>query len=170
MTSNRSLKIVSEKGTALRTLNEMEAPAMRSEYRRPVFSKRRPVLSRGAASLLAMALMPASFAQNVQPDTITVKNWAVGQSTNPRVVANANAPDLVFIAATPCRVAGYPEPGRLGKDRRLWSSLARWWPSAYRPGSVVQLRRTRVRGLFNELRLHYPAGTGGWLGRGVARR
>jgi hypothetical protein len=94
MTSNRSLKIVSEKGTALRTLNEMEAPAMRSEYRRPVFSKRRPVLSRGAVSLLAMTLMPASFAQNVQPDTITVKNWAVGQSTNPRVVAN-------FVSITP---------------------------------------------------------------------
>src|ERR1700731_4032890 len=64
------------------SLSEEETAAMNSEGPRSTFSRFSSVLLHGAALVAVAALMPASFAQQVQPDTIPVKNWPLRKSSD----------------------------------------------------------------------------------------
>jgi hypothetical protein len=93
---------------------------MNSDCPRSTFSRPRSVLLHGAALVALAASMPASFAQQFQPDTIPVKNWSMRQSSNqalsdPRSVAAGSTSGLVFIAITPCRVMDTRGQGGSGK-------------------------------------------------------
>jgi hypothetical protein len=77
----------------------------------PLFklSKFGSVLLHGAALVAVAALMPPGFAQQVQPDTIPVKNWPMSKSGDQVLSGQSSAAaggtsGLVFIAITPCRV------------------------------------------------------------------
>jgi len=67
------------------------------------------VLLHGIALIAVAATTPASFAQQVQPDAIPVKNWPVRPLSDPALIDRGSAPPgstpgLVYIAITPCRV------------------------------------------------------------------
>ncbi len=76
-------------------------------------------LHSGALIVLA-ALTPASFAQQVQPDTIPVKNWPVREASTQVLsgqdaVATSSSSGLVYIAISPCRVMDTRGRGGSGK-------------------------------------------------------
>ena len=76
-------------------------------------------LHSGALILLA-ALTPASFAQQVQPDSIPVKNWPVREASTQVLsgqdaVATTSSSGLVYIAISPCRVMDTRGRGGSGK-------------------------------------------------------
>jgi len=89
-----------------------------------MFSRLRLVLLHSAAWVAVATLTPASFAQQLQPDTIPVKNWPVPKSSD-RVLSDQGAAAagstsrLVFIAITPCRVMDTRGPGGSGKIGRF---------------------------------------------------
>jgi hypothetical protein len=66
------------------------------------------VLWRGAALMVTAALMPASFAQQIEPNAIPVRNWPMVRSSNRALShpgpAAISTSGLVFVAITPCRV------------------------------------------------------------------
>src|SRR6476646_1221071 len=71
-----------------------------------------------AALVAVAALMPVSFAQRVHPDTIPLKNWPMGKSSDQALRSAAAAvgtSGLVFIAITPCRVMDTRAQGGSGK-------------------------------------------------------
>lgn len=73
----------------------------------------------GAALVAVAALMPASFAQQFQTDSIPVKNWPMHKAGDqaqgdPGPDATSTA-GLVFIAITPCRVVDTRVIGGSGK-------------------------------------------------------
>src|SRR5688572_11693799 len=86
---------------------------MNSECPRRTFSRPSSVLVRGAVMAAVAALMPVSFAQPVQPNTIPVNNWPVGKPGTP--AAEGSTSGLVFIAITPCRVMDTRGQGGSGK-------------------------------------------------------
>jgi hypothetical protein len=64
--------------------------------------------------------MPASFAQQIRTDTIPVKNWSVGKSSDQMLselsaVVAGSTSRLVYIAITPCRVMDTRSEGGSGK-------------------------------------------------------
>jgi len=78
------------------------------------------MLLQGAALIGLAALTSASFAQQVQPDTIPVRNWSLrkasGQALSSQDAVDANsASGLVYIAITPCRVMDTRGQGGSGK-------------------------------------------------------
>src|ERR1700694_3193060 len=87
---------------------------------RSTFSRLSSVLLHGAALVALAALMPASFAQQAQSDTIPVKNWPVRKSSeqvlrDQSAAAAGSTSGLVFIAITPCRVMDTRGQGGSGK-------------------------------------------------------
>ena len=92
---------------------------MNSEGRHFRFLRLSSVLLYGAALVAVAALMPASFAQQFQPDTIPVKNWPMNKAGD-QAQGDSGAPaastaGLVFIAITPCRVVDTRVIGGSGK-------------------------------------------------------
>ena len=78
------------------------------------------VLLRSGALLAVGALAPASFAQQVRPDSIPVKNWPVrtasAQAVNTQIAAGTSgAASLVYVSITPCRVMDTRSQGGSGK-------------------------------------------------------
>ena len=92
---------------------------MNSECKWSTFSRRSGARLRGAALVAVAALMPASFAQQVRPETIPLKNWRVSKSSNQRTAAAGSTSGLVFIAITPCRVMDTRGQGGSGKTGRF---------------------------------------------------
>ena len=91
---------------------------MNSECQRSTFSRRSSTLLHGATLVAVAALMPASFAQRVHPDTIPVKNWPMRKATDQALrsaTASVSTSGLVFIAITPCRVVDTRAQGGSGK-------------------------------------------------------
>ena len=93
---------------------------MNSECQRSTFSRLGSALLHGAAFVAVAALMPASFAQRVHPDTIPVKNWPMRKSSDQALndqsaAAAGSTSGLVFIAITPCRVMDTRAQGGSGK-------------------------------------------------------
>ena len=93
---------------------------MHSEFQRSMFSRLSSVLRHGAALAAVTALMPASFAQQVQPDTIPVKNWPMRKlsdqaPSNQIGAAAGSTAGLVFVAITPCRLMDTRGQGGSGK-------------------------------------------------------
>jgi hypothetical protein len=76
---------------------------MNSQWPGTSFSSFRPLLLHCALLATVAALTPASFAQQIQPDTIPVRNWPLFKSSDQKV-AVSNTSGLVFIAIKPCRV------------------------------------------------------------------
>lgn len=75
---------------------------------------------RGAVLAAAVALTPASFAQQVRPDSIPVKNWPMRKPSDaalsaPSSIAAGSTSGLVYIAITPCRIVDTRSQGGLGK-------------------------------------------------------
>ena len=92
---------------------------MNSECKWSTFSRRSGARLHGAALVAVAALMPASFAQQVRPETIPLKNWRVSKSSNQRTAAAGSTSGLVFIAITPCRVMDTRGQGGSGKTGRF---------------------------------------------------
>jgi hypothetical protein len=74
----------------------------------------------GAVLVALSTLPPASLAQQVQPDNIPVKNWALRKSSDqapgdPSALAVGATNGLVYIAITPCRVMDTRTQGGSGK-------------------------------------------------------
>src|SRR5580698_193540 len=66
------------------------------------FSRPRSPLLKGA--LMAMTvLIPASLAQQVQINSIPVKNWSLPKATDQSLAAGSSS-QLVFVSITPCRI------------------------------------------------------------------
>jgi len=66
--------------------------------------------------LVAMAaLIPASFAQQVQPHILPVKNWPMAKSSDQIATAAGSTAGLLFIAISPCRVMDTRGQGGSGK-------------------------------------------------------
>jgi len=87
---------------------------------RSIFSRLSSALWHGGAWVAVAALMPASLAQQIQPDTIPVKNWPVPKLTdqlrNQSTAATvSSSTGLVYIAITPCRVMDTRAHGGSGK-------------------------------------------------------
>jgi hypothetical protein len=91
---------------------------MNPPYPRSTFSTFRSLLLHGALAVVA-ALLPAGFAQQIQPDTIPVKNWPIIKSSDQSAAVAGNTSGLVFIAITPCRVMDTRGPGGSGKTGRF---------------------------------------------------
>jgi hypothetical protein len=93
--------------------------AMNSAWPRSGLSILRSIL-RGAALIAATLLAPVTFAQQVQPNSIPVKNWPVAKWTD-RVLGDRSAPaagstsGLVYISITPCR--GFDSRGLGGSGK-----------------------------------------------------
>jgi hypothetical protein len=92
---------------------------MNSKGRHFKFLRLSSVVLHGAALVAMAALMPASFAQQFQTDSIPVKNWPMHKTGDqalgdpgPDAVSTAG---LVFIAITPCRVVDTRVIGGSGK-------------------------------------------------------
>ncbi len=77
------------------------------------------MLLHGAALVAVATLMPSIFAQQIQPDTVPVKNWAVGKSSDQSAAVAGSTSELVFIAITPCRVMDTRGLGGSGKTGRF---------------------------------------------------
>jgi hypothetical protein len=92
---------------------------MNFEYKCSTFSRRSGARLHGAVLVAVAALMPASFAQQVRPETIPLKNWRVSKSSNQRAVAAGSTSGLVFIPITPCRVMDTRGQGGSGKTGRF---------------------------------------------------
>lgn len=84
-----------------------------------LFSRRRVARLRGAALITVAVLMPASFAQQVRPEAIPLKNWRVSKSSNQKTAAAGSTSGLVFIAIKPCRVMDTRGEGGSGKTGRF---------------------------------------------------
>jgi hypothetical protein len=74
----------------------------------------------GAVLATVLALTPASFAQQVRPDSIPVRNWPVAKLGDPVLSlqsadATGSTSGLVYIAITPCRVMDTRTVGGSGK-------------------------------------------------------
>ena len=101
---------------------------MNSRCRRSTFSRLRSVLLHSAALGAVATLMPASFAQKIEQDTIPVKNWSMRKSSDQSsdqvlsvqsaAVAGSTS-GLIFIAITPCRVMDTRGQGGSGKTGRF---------------------------------------------------
>jgi hypothetical protein len=96
-------------------LSEGETAAINCEFQRSMFSRRSSAKWHGAALVAMAALMPASFAQQVQPPTIPVKNWPVTKSSNQIAAGAVSTAGLAFIAITPCRIMDTRAQGGSGK-------------------------------------------------------
>jgi hypothetical protein len=92
---------------------------MNSECKCSTFSRRSGARLRAASLVAVAALMPASFAQQVRPETIPLKNWRVSKSSIQRTAAAAGTSGLVFIPITPCRVMDTRGQGGSGKTGRF---------------------------------------------------
>jgi hypothetical protein len=78
------------------------------------------VVLHSVALFTSWTLMPSSFAQQIQPNTIPVKNWPVGKSSDHALsdqiaAAASSTSGLVYIAITPCRVLDTRAQGGSGK-------------------------------------------------------
>ena len=87
---------------------------------RSTFSRFASMLLHGATMIALAALTSASFAQQVQPDTIPVRNWSIRNASDQMLssqdaVAANNTSGLVYIAITPCRVMDTRGQGGSGK-------------------------------------------------------
>jgi len=74
----------------------------------------------GAVLLAAAAIVPATFAQQIEPNTIPVRNWSMLRSSDqalshPGPVAVDSTSGLVFVAITPCRVMDTRDQDGSGK-------------------------------------------------------
>jgi len=98
--------------------------AMDSQCLRSTFSRLRTVLLHSAALVAVATLMPAGLAQQVQPDTVPVKNWPMHKSgdqelSDQSAAVTGSTSGLVFIAITPCRVMDTRGEGGSGKTGRF---------------------------------------------------
>ncbi len=103
---------------------------MHSGRARTLFSKFDSALWSGSVLAAAMALAPATFAQEAQPDAIPLKNWAVPKASDQvargqdvTATSPETIPGLVFVSITPCRLA----------DTRATSGF----PTGFGPPSLV---------------------------------
>jgi hypothetical protein len=101
-------------------LSELDTAAINSQCLRSMFLRFPRARLYGAALVAMAAWIPASFAQQVQPHTIPVKNWPMtkssGQALNDQSAAAAvSTAGLVFIAITPCRIMDTRSQGGSGK-------------------------------------------------------
>src|SRR5579862_6568470 len=87
---------------------------MNSQWPGTSFSILRPLLLHCALLAAVAALTPASFGQQIQPDTVPVRNWSLFKSSDQKA-AVSNTSGLVFIAITPCRVMDTRAHGGSGK-------------------------------------------------------
>ena len=88
---------------------------MNPECPRSTFSRLSSTLLHGVALIAVAALTPSSFAQQVQPDTIPLRNWPVHKSSDQSAAAAGSTAGLVYIAITPCRVMDTRSQGGSGK-------------------------------------------------------
>jgi hypothetical protein len=68
----------------------------------------------------AVTLTPATFAQQVRPDSIPLKNWPVRKTSDPALITPSavtpgSGSGLVYIAITPCRLVDTRSQGGSGK-------------------------------------------------------
>lgn len=94
---------------------EGKTAAMNSECKCSTFSRCSGARLHGAALIAVAALLPASFAQQVRPETIPLKNWRVSKSSNQKTAPVGSTSGLVFIAIKPCRVMDTRGEGGSGK-------------------------------------------------------
>jgi len=93
---------------------------MRSECPRSTRLKPASALWYGVVLFAAAALMPAGFAQQIEPNAIPLRNWSMVRSSgqalsHPDPARVDSAAGLVFVAITPCRVMDTREQDGSGK-------------------------------------------------------
>jgi len=92
---------------------------MNSQCPRSSLFRLKLVLFHSAAFVAMTTLMPASFAQQIQPDTIPVKNWPVPKWNAQSASAAGSSSALVFMAIPPCRLMDTRVVGGSGKTGRF---------------------------------------------------
>jgi hypothetical protein len=92
---------------------------MNSQFPRSPLSRVMSLPLHSPALAAVAILMPATFAQPIEPNTIPVKNWPVPKWSNQSASAAASSSGLVFIPITPCRLMDTRVVGGSGKTGKF---------------------------------------------------